>query len=126
MVCRLLNLRGLQLLKTAISKGRVWLWPIVAMVITTEATGCATARPPFPEFAEEVRHLRIGMTQEEVRATLGQPRLQGWELHPKFQQQLWTFDYMKIRTFVGDLHLIIFFKDNRVIDWKEWHIPLNL
>ncbi len=89
--------------------------------------GCATTGP-FREFAPEVNRLRMGMIEGEVRALLGSP----WIAAPGIYQEEYGeqtgygWDYRRRGQLGQDLHLTVFFKDGRVVGWREWRPALNL
>lgn len=97
----------------------------LALIIGVSMTliGCATTGP-FKEFADDVQKLKVGMTQAEVEAALGPPQLQGY-LDETSCKGCWGFDYRKKNPF-GTVYLSVFFKEGRVISWKEWRPALNL
>ena len=97
---------------------------IGALCLGLFSSGCATTGP-FKEFAGEIQQLRMGMTQTEVSRLLGRPQADGYFNEVRCKK-CWGWDYRRTGRFGQDLHLTIFFKEGRVVDWEEWRPALNL
>ncbi len=94
-----------------------------SLLIVATLAGCATTGP-FKEFADDVQQLRMGMTEAEVEAIFGPPRMQGYRDEQRCKG-CWGWGYRRTSTWRA-VYLSIFFTDGRVVDWEEWRPALNL
>lgn len=94
---------------------------ISILFISLILTGCAT--DTYYSSGDTITtEVQIGMTVEEVKAVMGEPRLPGYTWNKYLKEQLWSWDYIikKPDLFHTEWHLTIYFKNNKVIDIQEW------
>lgn len=95
---------------------------MLAVLLMLGSAGCATLGP-YREFAPYTSQLQVGMTQEQVRRVLGEPRKAGYfPCKLLGGEPTWRWDYRKVRSLWRGIHLAVFFSspDGTVISWEEW------
>jgi hypothetical protein len=66
--------------------------------------------------------VQIGMTIEEVKAIMGESGQRAHIWNHRLKEQLWTLTYCLKQPsfFQQQWNLTIYFKDNKVVDIREW------
>ena len=67
--------------------------------------------------------IEIGMSTEQVKAIMGEPyRSSNIYYNHRLKEQVWEWSYpvKEFSLFHTECYLIIYFKDDKVIDIREW------